>query len=214
MEIIVDATEKVQLQLTMDKMYLQIVKTLVNLIEDRDAYTATHSMQVHDLAIAIGKELNLPKTNLADKIGVASILHYIGKIGIPERILNKPGKLLNSEFKIMEKHCLMGYNSLKDIKSLHDVAEFILHHHENFNGSGYPDGLKGTDIPIVSRIIRVADVYSALTTNRAYRPAMQREQALKIIVDGKYKDFDPAVVNALLKVIKKGVSRERLASSR
>jgi len=180
----------------------EIVSTLVNLIDKRDKYTGKHSFQVEKVAMVIGRELRL-SGELLEELSMAALLHDIGKIAINENILNKPGKLTEVEYKLVQSHSQLGYDTLKNLTSLEKIAEYILYHHERYDGNGYPNRLTGAKIPLISRIISVADVYDALSSERVYRPAMNLSDTLKIIVDGINTQFDPVVVDAFLAVLAK-----------
>lgn len=202
-EMVVDITEKVLLEQKNNRIFDQTIRAFTELIENRDAYTCSHSFQVKQIALAIGQEMGLSRKVL-DQIAISALLHDIGKIGIPEQILNKPGRLTDEEYKIIQQHPQIGYDTLKKIESFQEIAVYIRHHHEAWNGSGYPDHHKGEEIPLISRILAVADVYEALTSNRVYRKAMTRQEALDIMVKGDNKQFDPVVLKAFLAVLSKG----------
>jgi putative nucleotidyltransferase with HDIG domain len=125
-------------------------------------------------------------------------LHDLGKIGVPDHILNKPGRLTPEEREVIEQHPTLGYEMAKTASSLEEVLQVILHHHERFDGAGYPLGLSGTGIPLEARIVAVADVWDALTTDRAYRPGWSGQEALAHIVASSGSHFDPSVVDALV----------------
>ncbi len=194
-EMSLDISAEVELQDKNHRIFIETVGSLAKLIGSRDHYTGDHSARVAEIAVAIAKEMGLPKKLLAE-ISVAAILHDIGKIGIPENILNKTGKLTAEEFTIIKTHSRIGYDALVAIESLQKTARYILHHHERWDGSGYPSGLQGKQIPLISRIISVADVFEALTADRVYRPALPREQALTIISRASGQTLDPLVVRA------------------
>lgn len=202
-EMVVDTTEKVLLEQKNNRIFDQTIRAFIELIENRDAYTCSHSLQVKQIALAIGREMGLSREVL-DQIAISAMLHDIGKIGIPEQILNKPGRLTDKEYKIIQQHPLIGYDTLMKIESFQEIAVYIRHHHEAWDGSGYPDHQKGEEIPHISRILAVADVYEALTSNRVYRKAMTSQEALAIMVKGDHKQFDPVVLKAFLALISKG----------
>ena len=131
----------------------------------------------------------------------ASILHDLGKIGISEKILNKKGKLDKKEYDEIKKHPQIAADILRPVQFLHGLIPFIFYHHERWDGKGYPSGIKGDEIPIGARIIAIADVYEALTSNRPYRKAYSKKKAVQIIKDGSGKQFDPRIVTAFLKVL-------------
>jgi HD-GYP domain-containing protein (c-di-GMP phosphodiesterase class II) len=196
LEIMLDITKKVQRERENTDLYIQTVTALAKLIENRDTSTGAHSQRVREVALAIGIELGLPP-EVIDEISIAATLHDIGKIGISENILNKRGKLTNAEYELIKSHPQIGYDTLKNISRLKNISEYILYHHEKFDGTGYPTQRIGNDIPLVSRILCVADVYEAITADRVYRKAMTVEQALMIMYKGKGTHFDPVVLEAL-----------------
>lgn len=180
--------------------FVQMVGALAQLINTRDASTGRHSRAVQRIAVAVGRQLGLAD-KLLKEIAVAAILHDIGKMGIPERILHKPGALTGEEYVVVRQHCVFGYTALRQVKALNKIAEYILSHHERYDGRGYPQGLRGEQIPFISRILCVADVFEAITADRVYRPAMSLGQALTIMDGGRGTIFDPTVLSALLTVL-------------
>jgi len=165
-----------------------------------DTYTYTHSIDVTILAIAIGVKMGYNRKKLAC-LGVGSILHDLGKTKIPVEILNKPGKLTPTEFSIMQKHPVYGYETIKQ----HDVnrisAEIVLNHHERYDGSGYPNGLHGNEINELAYICAIADIYSAVTADRVYRKALPPHEAYEMIMASGEINFTPATVDGFLKCI-------------
>ena len=159
----------------------------------KDAYTGGHGRRVARYARLIAEAMNLPATEV-DAVGEAALLHDLGKIGIPDRILTKPSRLTIEEFAEVQKHSAAGADILRSLPPLRRHAMAVRHHHERFNGSGYPDGLRGTDIPFAARIIAVADAFDALTTNRSYRGGVKATQALSEITKVAGSHFDPEIV--------------------
>ena len=149
--------------------------------------------------MSIAKAYGCSQDEIA-KLNVSGNLHDIGKIGIPDTILLKPGRLTDEEYKIIKKHPVIGSNIIGHFGMWTDEQSIIRHHHERFDGKGYPDGLKGEEIPLLSRILSVADVYDALTTDRSYRRKMSDHVAVKIIRENAGSQFDPKVVNIFLKI--------------
>jgi putative nucleotidyltransferase with HDIG domain len=198
-EVAVDATARVQLEQQNKRQFVQTISALAALLELRDNYTGSHSKGVQKLAIALATELGLV-TEEIEVISIAAILHDIGKIGIPESILNKPGKLDPEEYQIIQRHPVIGYETLKEIDLLKNVAHIILDHHEHLDGKGYPSGKMSSDIGLASRILSVADVFEALTSDRIYRKALTVSNALQIIAEGKGTQFDEVVVGALERI--------------
>lgn len=207
-----DLTEKEELKDMNNRMFFETVSSLAKLIGSRDHSTGSHSKGVHDIGVMIGKQLGLSADNL-EEIAIAALLHDIGKIGIPENILNKKGKLTAEEYKEIQQHCQIGYDALKNIEPLRKIAEYVRFHHEAFDGSGYPCGLKGEEIPLVSRTLSVADVFEALTADRVYREAMSIDQALTIMKNGRGTKFDPVVLDAFLECIDKTTNTRNIRSA-
>ena len=171
-------------------------------IESRDPYTASHQRRVAELAKAISKEMKLTGWQVTG-IGVAGLLHDIGKIAIPTEILTKPGKISQYEFSIIKNHCKVGYDILQRIDFPWPVTQAVLQHHERLDGSGYPAGLSGDTIILEARILGVADVVEAISSHRPYRPALGLENALQEISRASGILYDSEVVDACLKLLKK-----------
>ena len=152
------------------RAYMQSIHALINLTEARDPYTKRHSVKVSNYAVLLAKATNLSEKEV-ETIRLAAILHDIGKVGIKAKILLKNGSLNSKEFKEVQKHSEIGAEIIKPLKFFAPIVSIIRHHHENYNGTGYPDGLKGEDIPLASRILAIADAYVARTRKRAYREA-------------------------------------------
>lgn len=178
-----------------------IVKTLSKIIETRDPYTSGHEDQVAKIACKIAKEMKLTEEQIA-AIHVAATLHDIGKISVPSEILTKPGRLSDLEREIIKTHCKVANDILINIEFPYPVAEIIFQHHERMDGSGYPRGLKGDKIVIEARIIGAADVMDAMASYRPYRPALGVDAAIEEIVKFRGITYDPAVVDACLKIYK------------
>lgn len=181
-----------------ENIYENLFATLyafVKAVEARDLYTQQHSSRVTGLSIVLGKQLGCSKEEL-DVLNFAGHLHDIGKIGIRDDILLKPGKLTNDEFEKIKDHPVIGANILEQLGLWERERQIIRCHHERFDGTGYPDGIKQDDIPFLARILSVADVYDAMASDRAYRKKMADEVILKIINEGIGSQFDPDVVAA------------------
>lgn len=174
---------------------LDLIYVLIRSIETKDYYTKGHSERVSKYSEIIGTCMNYEDIEDLKK---AAILHDIGKIGLMEQILTKEDKLTEEEYAIVKKHPISGYEILKDIDSLKNIATIIKQHHEKYDGTGYVDGLSGENIHLAARIIAVADTFDAITSNRSYRKAKSGGEAIKIIVENSGTQFDPKVVNALL----------------
>ena len=179
--------------------FLNAIAALAYALEAKDKYTSGHSRRVTQIAIAIAQELGMSPESV-NKIQLAGQVHDIGKIGVREFVLNKPGKLTPAEFRDIKRHCEIGERILTPIADDEDINQMVRHHHELYDGTGYPDGLKGECIPLGARVLAVADTFDAMTSSRPYRPAVSIDEALNEI--GKCADtqFDPAVVAAFLKI--------------
>ncbi len=178
----------------------KLVKSLVRGIEIRDSYTRGHSERVAFFAKRIAEEMGL-KEEEVKAIYTAGLLHDIGKIGIPDSILLKPGKLSDEEYEIIKLHPRLSYELLKHIDVLEDSLPGIKHHHERWDGSGYPDGLKGKEIPLQARILAVADTFDAMTSDRIYRKGVSKAEAVKELKELSGKSYDPEVVENALYVL-------------
>ena len=177
-----------------------MTKSFVSLIGLRDHYTASHSARVANYVRAIALELGLSDEDRETAVFAAS-LHDIGKIGIPDHILLKPGKLTEEELAWIQKCPEWGWMTLRHLDGFQEAARIVLHQCERMDGTGYPERLKGEEIPLGSRMITIADSYDALTTNRPYRPALTREEALAELNRCSGAQFDPQVLNAFRAVL-------------
>ena len=173
------------------------VEALAVALLERDRYTGEHSESVVEMAVAVARSLGLTASQVED-VRAAALLHDIGKVGIPDAILNKPGPLTPDERTIMAEHPVIGERILHSIGGFAPVADIVRHEHESFDGSGYPDGLAGDEIPIGSRIILACDAYHAMTSDRPYRARMSHADAFKELTRCAGKQFDPAVTAALV----------------
>ncbi|SHH23033.1 HD-GYP domain-containing protein [Thermosipho atlanticus] len=182
---------------------LQLITALAEAVELKDTVTGNHSKKVVDLSVEIANLLGISDPEEIEAIKYGAILHDIGKIGIPESILNKPSKLTAEEFEIMKKHTIYGEKIIKSIPGWDLVAEIIRHHHENWDGSGYPDGLKGDEISLRAQIISIADVFTALTEDRPYRKALSEEEALEIIRNMVGQKFSEKIYTVFLEALRR-----------
>jgi response regulator RpfG family c-di-GMP phosphodiesterase len=180
--------------------FLAAIESLVRTIEERDLYTAGHSVRVRSYALLLAKALGLSRLQ-RKRLSLAAKLHDIGKIGIPEAILNKPDKLTAAEYATVKEHPLKGERVLAPIIRSRTVLAAIRGHHERLDGTGYPDGLRGNQIPLLARIIAIADCFDALTTSRAYRSAMPVPQALDVLSRDAGTHFEPRFVEAFLEIM-------------
>lgn len=176
--------------------FLMTLETLAKSLEARDVYTQGHSQRVCDVSQMIGEKLFLSAEAL-EELRVGTILHDIGKIGVPDSILNKPSRLTDEEFATMKSHPVIGYEICKPLGLSEGVLMIIRNHHEKLDGSGYPDGLKGGELPLSLRIVCVADAFDAMSSRRPYRDVMQMNRVLAELSSGAGVQFDPVVVEAL-----------------
>lgn len=181
-------------------LYLATIKSLALAIDAKDRYTHQHILRVQRYAVAIAKEMGLSGSDL-EAVNTGALLHDIGKLGVPEYVLMKPGRLTADEFDKIKKHPEIGEAILSPVEFPWPVLPVVRHHHERYDGRGYPDGLKGEEIPLNARIMAVADVYDALTSSRSYRQAWTHERAVETIRNDVGTHFDPNVVKAFLNVI-------------
>jgi HD-GYP domain-containing protein (c-di-GMP phosphodiesterase class II) len=179
------------------KQVLAMACALVSLVDLRDFYTGGHSSRVATYARGIGVHLGLSDTDL-DRVVMAALLHDIGKIGVPDHVLLKQGRLTDEEFGQIKKHPELGWMALKNIEDFKSISLIVLHHHERMDGRGYPGGLQGSAIPLGARVIAVADSYDALTTDRPYRRARKHEQAVEELLSCEKTQFDSRVLAAFL----------------
>ena len=184
----------------LDELNWGTLRALARAIDAKSPWTAGHSERSTKLALQIGKALGLASQEL-EILHRGGLLHDIGKLGIPPSILDNPGRLKAEEKQVMDNHVRLGARILEPIAAYAEVIPIVLQHHESFDGTGYPDGLKGETISLNARIFSAADRFEALTSDRPYRKALQRKQAIELIKKGKGRDFDPEVVEAFLKIM-------------
>ena len=179
-----------------------VVQSLSDTIEAKDIYTRGHTLRVSDLSVAIGRAMNLRESRL-EHLQWAGVLHDIGKIGIPGEILTKPGRLTDEEMTVMKQHPEIGFKILEHIEALQCAIPAVLHHHEKFDGSGYPTGLKGGKIPLYARIVSVSDTYDSMTSTRSYRKALSHEFTLEEMRRVAGAQLDPEIVAIFNQIIEK-----------
>ena len=181
------------------ELMIGFVRSLVSTLDAKDPHTRGHSERVAMIARRIAQHLNLSDTDL-DNIYLSSLLHDLGKIGVDDRILSKPEKLTREELQQIKQHPLIGYQILKPLPSLAAILPGVRNHHEAFNGRGYPDRLKGEEIPLMARIISVADSYDAMITDRPYRRGMSLEELEDIFQRGSGEQWDPRIIAAYFEI--------------
>ena len=200
--------------------FLNSTTSLAYALEAKDKYTHGHSERVTEIAVSVAREMSVPK-HMIEKIKLAGLLHDVGKIGVSELILNKPGKLTDEEWELVKAHCEVGERILSPIIEDKEILEMVRHHHERFDGKGYPDGLSGEQMTKGASIIAiaeaytntlsqgamalaVADAYDAMTSDRPYRPAMPPEAAYSELERGRGKQFAPVIVDTFMSLLNKG----------
>jgi putative two-component system response regulator len=179
--------------------FFNAITALAYALEAKDVYTSGHSQRVTEISVAIAKHLGLPSETI-EKIRLAGLVHDIGKIGVREAVLNKPGSLSDEEFEHVRLHSVTGERILKPIVDDGEVLKAVRHHHERYDGTGYPDGLKGEQIPQLARIIAVADTFDAMTSERPYRKALTKDVACAEVERCRGTQFDPEAADAFLEV--------------
>jgi len=190
-----------------------VLRALISAIDAKDEYTCGHSDRVARIAVRIAQEMGRDSSEL-QSIYLAGLLHDIGKIGIDDSVLRKPGKLTPEEYEYIKQHVTIGYRILMDLKKLDGVLPVVLHHHEAWNGRGYPQNLAGQDIPIAARIVAVADAFDAMASDRPYRPRLPDEKIDAILKSGAGEQWDPEVIDIVLRIrddLRQIVSENRVA---
>jgi HD-GYP domain-containing protein (c-di-GMP phosphodiesterase class II) len=170
------------------------------LLDLKDLNTGVHSTRLAEWAMRVGQELGIPEESLQE-LEMAAVVHDIGKIGVPDAILNKQGKLTDDERAIMNKHPEFGWGVLRLFPALTQTSLITLHHHESFDGRGYPGNLRGSEIPLGARIVTVIDSFDAMVSDRPYRKGLPSEEAKRRLVESSGTQFDPAVVKCFLKIV-------------
>lgn len=169
------------------------------LLDLKDIGTGVHSTRLAEWAIRVARKLNIPESHMY-QVEVAALLHDIGKIGVPDAILKKQGPLTEEERALINRHPEYSWSILRLFPGLEEASLYTLHHHENFDGTGYPAALKGHDIPVVSRIVSVIDAYDAMVSNRCYRKGLPHAEAIRRLVKGSSTQFDVEVVQAFIPI--------------
>jgi putative nucleotidyltransferase with HDIG domain len=184
----------------LNRLYMSTIETLAMAIDAKDQITHGHIRRVQHYAVALARRVGVTDVAQISAIEAASLLHDMGKLAVPEYILNKPGALTPAEFEKMKLHASVGADILGAIEFPYPVVPIVRHHHENWDGSGYPDGLKGTEIPIGARILSVVDCFDALTSDRPYRPRLPDAEAIRILMQRRGTMYDPLIVDTFLSV--------------
>ena len=199
------ALHRARLMAEVERLFLDVMKAIASIIDAKDGYTHKHSERVAAFGVRLAHHLGFDADSRA-VVELSGLLHDVGKIGVPDAILNKPGKLTDSEFKQMRLHPLHGARILSNIQSQKVVSLLpgVKYHHERWDGQGYPEGLAGEEIPLLGRLLGVADFLDALTSDRSYRQGLPLEEALQMVKDLAGKAFDPVVVRAAVELHEKG----------
>jgi putative nucleotidyltransferase with HDIG domain len=184
----------------LNQLYMSTIETLAMAIDAKDQITHGHIRRVQQYAVALARKVGVDDAAHINAIEAASLLHDMGKLAVPEYILNKPGALTPAEFEKMKLHASVGADILGAIEFPYPVVPIVRHHHENWDGTGYPDGLKGTDIPIGARILSVVDCFDALTSDRPYRPRLPETEAIKILIQRRATMYDPVIVDTFVSI--------------
>jgi putative nucleotidyltransferase with HDIG domain len=189
------------------QLFMNSIEALASAVDAKDPYTKGHSSRVAQYSVILAKEIGLEEEDV-NKIRISATLHDVGKIGVDDRVLKKPGVLTNEEFEIMKRHTVMGYEIVRQVKALEEMLPGIRWHHEQLNGKGYPDGITGDEIPLHVRIISVADTFDAITTDRPYQAGREFPGALEILRKHAGVKYDPIVVDAMHSAYAKGDLRK------
>lgn len=191
-----------ELKTEKQKVCEMAARTILKALDAKDNYTFGHSMRVTYFSMVIGKQLSLSDEEMYD-LQLSALFHDIGKIGTPDAVLNKPTRLEDHEFEIMKQHPSMSYEILKDFAVFEKVARNAKHHHERYDGRGYPDSLKGEDIPFFARIILIADTFDAMTSTRVYRKGLPYDIAFNELIEFSGSQFDPGLVKHFINGMRK-----------
>jgi HD-GYP domain-containing protein (c-di-GMP phosphodiesterase class II) len=186
-----------------------MLDSLVTAVDNKDRYTRRHSEDVLTYSLMIARELQMSEAE-RHTVAIAALLHDVGKIGVPDAILRKPGKLTDEEFEAIKQHPQMGAIMVSTVPGLEQAIPAVQHHHERWDGRGYPFGLKGEETPLIARLMAVADAYSAMTTDRPYRKGMPAEVANGILEKGQGTQWDPVCVTAFLRAQKRAAAASRV----
>jgi putative nucleotidyltransferase with HDIG domain len=201
-----------QLMDELNRLNWGTIKALARAVDAKSSWTAGHSERVAAVAVALGDTLQLPPVQL-EELKRAALLHDIGKLGVPVSVLDKPGKLTAEEYRMVQRHSELGASILQPINAYADIISMVRHHHENFDGSGYPDGLAGNDIELGARILAVADVFDALKSDRPYRRGLPLSNVIDFMRKEAHRQFDPLVVDALMEHLRNNAANKHAAAT-
>ncbi|NQU95128.1 MAG: HD domain-containing protein [Candidatus Omnitrophica bacterium] len=202
------AIENLKLSRDLEKTYYETLLTLARAVEAKDAYSAGHLERVGRYVMKLADRLNINEETKKVLKGGA-VLHDLGKLGIRDEILKKEGKFTPEEYEIMKHHSVIGENILKPLRSMSKLSELVRHHHESYDGTGYPDGLKGEEIPLTSRMLSIADMYDAITTDRPYRKAMTAPEAIKTMRSFAGTKMDPKLTEIFISILRDVGKRQK-----
>ncbi len=190
-----------------------ILLSIEKMLYEKSCETEEHAARIALISNKVGQALGLDDYEM-EELGLLSKLHDMGKIGIPDNILLKPGKLDDREWELMKKHSEKGYELAKSTPELNNIADLILHHHERWDGGGYPSGLQGDDIPKLSRVLSIIDAYDVITHSRAYKPIQSKQEALQEIEKCAGKQFDPEISRIFIDIMKNANDTDLSTESR
>jgi HD-GYP domain-containing protein (c-di-GMP phosphodiesterase class II) len=176
-----------------------LVASLNHLLDLRDMSTGNHSTRLAEWGLRIARDMGFPESSMSD-LKMGALLHDIGKIGIPDSILKKPGPLTTEERELVKRHAEFGWTALRNLPGFRTASLYVLHHHENYDGTGYPAQLKGAEIPIGARIVSVIDAFDAMVSCRPYRAGLPFDEAVRRLQECRGSQFDPAVVDSFVRV--------------
>ena len=199
-EVELRALELLESNQRLQHLFVSILKTLANTLEAKDEYTHGHSERVAEHAVRVRARLKLAKGDLAH-IELAGLLHDIGKIGVREKVLHKPGRLTPQEYEHIKAHCALGERILRPVEQFAPILDCVRHHHERVDGLGYPDGIAAEQISVGAKILAVCDAYDAMTSERPYRPPLPVDKAIEEIQNCRGTQFDPLVADTFLEVL-------------
>jgi HD-GYP domain-containing protein (c-di-GMP phosphodiesterase class II) len=175
-----------------------LVCSFNQLLDLRDLNTGVHSTRLAEWGLRVARDLGVPEDDMAD-LEMGALLHDIGKIGVPDNVLNKPGRLTAEEYEVVKRHPEFGWTAIRNLPGLEQTSLYVLHHHENFDGTGYPARLKGSETPIGARIVSVIDAFDAMVSSRPYRAGLPLEEAIRRLHQSSGTQFDPDVVKSFVR---------------